>query len=394
MFRKHDNASVEGLLTVSSAVPGGPGASFLEPGDILLRINGSAITVFAELEGALDSNVGKVMSFEVMRGGELIKKDVEVQDLHEITPKSYVEVGDCVLNDLSYVSPSPPSPRTPGNQVSQALWVAPFISTRSMLQLPLSLMLTSVFSLLLLLLLYSGVLLLYSGVYYYYYYYYYYYFFWGGHCQSPHYDSYYNSYYDVNGIASYHNAKHNNLPVGGVYVAKAGYILKRAGIAAGTMISKVNGQPVKNVRELCAGLATGEDGQQIPIRVHNVRNPHVEGTAVVRMDRRWFPMRYVQAADFRTCSRGRGASSSQPSHSHSLSLWYMAHHRSVLTRVHNHADTADTSCHRIHAWCAGTCPATTLRANGCSTKHRRRQTYRRKRSRGRAARQSLQQRAR
>ena len=91
MFRKHDNASVEGLLTVSSAVPGGPGASFLEPGDILLRINGSAITVFAELEGALDSNVGKVMSFEVMRGGELIKKDVEVQDLHEITPKSYVD---------------------------------------------------------------------------------------------------------------------------------------------------------------------------------------------------------------------------------------------------------------------------------------------------------------
>ena len=102
-------------------------------------------------------------------------------------------------------------------------------------------------------------------------------------------------------------------------MAKAGYILKRAGIAAGTMISKVNGQPVKNVRELCAVLATVEDGQQIPIRVHNVRNPHVEGTAVVRMDRRWFPMRYVQAADFRTCSRGRGASSSQPSHSHSLS---------------------------------------------------------------------------
>ena len=160
-FRTHNGGAVEGMLTVSSAVPGGPGASFLEPGDILLRINGEAVTVFSELEGVLDSNVGKWMSFEVMRGGVLIKQEVEVQDLHEITPKSYVEVGNCVLNDLSY-----------------------------------------------------------------------------------------------------HNAKHNHLPVGGVYVAKAGYILKRAGIAAGTMISKVNGTPVSNIRELCAVLAKVPDGQQ------------------------------------------------------------------------------------------------------------------------------------
>jgi S1-C subfamily serine protease len=41
-------------------------------------------------------------------------------------------------------------------------------------------------------------------------------------------------------------------------------VLKQAGVAAGTMISKVNGQPVNNLRELCAVLATIEDGQKVP----------------------------------------------------------------------------------------------------------------------------------
>jgi pro-apoptotic serine protease NMA111 len=60
------------------------------------------VTVFVELEEVLDAHVGKPVEVEVVRGGEHIKQTVVVQDLHSITPKSYVEFGDCVLNDLSY----------------------------------------------------------------------------------------------------------------------------------------------------------------------------------------------------------------------------------------------------------------------------------------------------
>ena len=41
-FRAY-NAAVEGGLVVSNRVPGGPGASFLEAGDILLRMNGEPV---------------------------------------------------------------------------------------------------------------------------------------------------------------------------------------------------------------------------------------------------------------------------------------------------------------------------------------------------------------
>jgi hypothetical protein len=67
------------------------------------------VSVFArklttELEETLDTNVGKLLTFTVVRGGKLLDYEIKVDDLHAITPKSYLEVGDCVLNDLSYHS--------------------------------------------------------------------------------------------------------------------------------------------------------------------------------------------------------------------------------------------------------------------------------------------------
>lgn len=91
-----------GMLVVEQIVPGGSGEKALEVGDILVRVDGVLTTEFIPLETVLDGSVGKKVRFEVERGGKPIAVEVEVRDLHRITPAAYLEFGGGVLNDLSY----------------------------------------------------------------------------------------------------------------------------------------------------------------------------------------------------------------------------------------------------------------------------------------------------
>ncbi|WJX38263.1 hypothetical protein P8452_25946 [Trifolium repens] len=65
--RQTSPASETGMLVVESVVPGGPGDKHLEPGDVLVRVNG------------------------------------QVQDLHSITPNYFLEVSGAVIHPLSYM---------------------------------------------------------------------------------------------------------------------------------------------------------------------------------------------------------------------------------------------------------------------------------------------------
>jgi pro-apoptotic serine protease NMA111 len=49
------------MLTVAETVPGGPSHKKLEPGDVLVRVNGELITRFVPLEAILDDHVGKTV---------------------------------------------------------------------------------------------------------------------------------------------------------------------------------------------------------------------------------------------------------------------------------------------------------------------------------------------
>ncbi|KAJ3389620.1 serine protease [Entophlyctis sp. JEL0112] len=91
-----------GMLTVNQVIPKGPADGILESGDILIRVNGSLLTKFVPLESIFDSSVGQSVKLQVQRGSEL--KDVEllIQNLHEITPDRYVEIGGGILNTISY----------------------------------------------------------------------------------------------------------------------------------------------------------------------------------------------------------------------------------------------------------------------------------------------------
>ncbi|MCW8845343.1 MAG: trypsin-like peptidase domain-containing protein [Gammaproteobacteria bacterium] len=91
-----------GLLVVEQVTPGGPAQEFLQPGDILLRVNGELISSFVALEAVLDESVDRSVTLELQRGGLTRIHRITVQDLHSITPDRYLEISDAVVHNLSY----------------------------------------------------------------------------------------------------------------------------------------------------------------------------------------------------------------------------------------------------------------------------------------------------
>ncbi|XP_059641994.1 protease Do-like 7 [Cornus florida] len=91
-----------GMLVVDSVVPGGPSHNLLEPGDVLVRMNGDVITQFLKLETLLDDGVGQKIELQIERGGTPLTVDLVVQDLHSITPDHFLEVSGAVIHPLSY----------------------------------------------------------------------------------------------------------------------------------------------------------------------------------------------------------------------------------------------------------------------------------------------------
>ncbi|HTQ37152.1 MAG TPA: trypsin-like peptidase domain-containing protein [Steroidobacteraceae bacterium] len=91
-----------GMLVVDQVQPGSPAAGKLAPGDILVSIDGHPITTFEPLEQLLDGSIGARVTLQLQRGGEVQNVLLTVDDLNAITPASYLEFGDAVLNNLSY----------------------------------------------------------------------------------------------------------------------------------------------------------------------------------------------------------------------------------------------------------------------------------------------------
>ncbi|CAJ2631157.1 unnamed protein product [Trifolium pratense] len=94
--------SETGMLVVESVVPGGPADKHLEPGDVLVRVNGQVTTQFLRLETILDANVNSNIELQIERGGSSKCLTILVQDLHSITPDYFLEIGGAVIHPLSY----------------------------------------------------------------------------------------------------------------------------------------------------------------------------------------------------------------------------------------------------------------------------------------------------
>ncbi|MEO0600454.1 MAG: trypsin-like peptidase domain-containing protein [Myxococcota bacterium] len=99
-FRARDRS--RGMLEVKEVLPDGPVADVLQPGDILVSLNGRPIDHFSALESWLDEHVGASVTIEFVRDGVVETATAEVQDLHAITPDRYLEVSRGILHPLSY----------------------------------------------------------------------------------------------------------------------------------------------------------------------------------------------------------------------------------------------------------------------------------------------------
>ena len=64
--------ALTGMLVVSKVLPGSPSSGVLQPGDILLRVNGRYVTQFEPLEALLDDNVGGTVELSLERGGKSV----------------------------------------------------------------------------------------------------------------------------------------------------------------------------------------------------------------------------------------------------------------------------------------------------------------------------------
>ncbi|KAJ2701094.1 hypothetical protein H4218_001656 [Coemansia sp. IMI 209128] len=92
----------QGMLSVSTAQRGGPADGSLQSGDIVIAINGKPVIEFVSLEETLDSSIGQTVHISVWRGNKAYDMHIRVQDMCEITPNRFIEIGGGVVNEVSY----------------------------------------------------------------------------------------------------------------------------------------------------------------------------------------------------------------------------------------------------------------------------------------------------
>ena len=186
--RDHDPAAT-GLLVVEKTLPRGVTDGLLEPGDILLRADDLPLADFVGLSALLDDHVGHAVTLDIERGGAALRVHPVVQDLHAITPASFLEVGGGILHDLSY-----------------------------------------------------------------------------------------------------QRARNPQVPLHGVYVANAGYMLSPLELERGAVLLSIAGKPTPDLATAEAILRAMPHGTRATVRYYDLEAPTRERVAVFTMERRWFAM--------------------------------------------------------------------------------------------------------
>ncbi len=90
---------------------------------------------------------------------------------------------------------------------------------------------------------------------------------------------------------SYQQARHYNRSTTGVYVANPGYLLSKAAIPRGAVITEFAGEAIENIEDLEAALNDLADGEREQVRYVTMDNPQNSIVRSFEMDRVWFPVR-------------------------------------------------------------------------------------------------------
>jgi S1-C subfamily serine protease len=96
---------------------------------------------------------------------------------------------------------------------------------------------------------------------------------------------------------SYQQARHYNRPPDGVYVANPGYLLSKAAIPRGAVITEFGGEPIANIDDFQAVLDELADGEREQLRYVTMDNPQNSIVRSLEMDRVWFPVRRCARED-------------------------------------------------------------------------------------------------
>jgi S1-C subfamily serine protease len=91
-----------GMLVVDEVIPGGVADGELQVGDIIVEVEEAVVTDFVPLAATLDERVGGTVALAVERYGSVVDVELEVRDLHRITPREFVSFGDAIVHELSY----------------------------------------------------------------------------------------------------------------------------------------------------------------------------------------------------------------------------------------------------------------------------------------------------
>jgi pro-apoptotic serine protease NMA111 len=90
---------------------------------------------------------------------------------------------------------------------------------------------------------------------------------------------------------SYQQARHYNLPIEGVYVANPGYLMSKAAVPRGAVISRVGTSIIRGLDDFEAALDKLADGSRAQLHYVTMDNPQNRVVRPFEMDRVWFPVR-------------------------------------------------------------------------------------------------------
>mmetsp|Transcript_119393 Transcript_119393/g.207277 ORF Transcript_119393/g.207277 Transcript_119393/m.207277 type:complete len:1032 (-) Transcript_119393:92-3187(-) len=91
-----------GMLKVKQCIRSSPASQVLQPGDVLLEVNGKPCHDFVLLDDVLDDSVAKDVQLSLCRAGRRVECTLNVHDLHGLIPNALVELGLGVFHDVSY----------------------------------------------------------------------------------------------------------------------------------------------------------------------------------------------------------------------------------------------------------------------------------------------------
>ena len=87
------------------------------------------------------------------------------------------------------------------------------------------------------------------------------------------------------------------VPVQGAYVANPGYLLSKAAVPRGAVITRLGKFDVAGIDDLEEALATLANGDRAQVRYVTIDNPHNTVVRTFDMDRVWFPVRRCKRDD-------------------------------------------------------------------------------------------------